>query len=230
MNLEQALNDYLRIRRSLGFRLQQQGNALRNFVAFLRAQGASYITTELALQWATQPAKVDPAQWAWRLGRVRRFAIWCSATEPRTEIPPQGFSLIVADASLLTSIATRRSRNYFVLPNNFQSNRPDTTLMTNYWFSWRASDYVDSKGHASSSQALFPVGSRHNRVVGMFLVHIHADIFNVASHKGRSFLQGLRQAPKPYSTRGALYTASRNRRSEVVLHIDGHGVSQGLSV
>jgi integrase/recombinase XerD len=90
VNLEQALSDYLRIRRSLGFRLQQQGGALRNFVAFLQAQGASYITTELALRWATQPAKVDPAQWAWRLGRVRRFAIWCSATEPRTEIPPTG--------------------------------------------------------------------------------------------------------------------------------------------
>ena len=74
MNLEQALNDYLRIRHSLGFRLQQQGSALGNFVAFLRAQGASFITTELAL----------------RLARVRRFAIWYSATEPRTEIPPAG--------------------------------------------------------------------------------------------------------------------------------------------
>ena len=90
MNLEQALNDYLRIRHGLGFRLQQQGSALGNFVAFLRAQGASFITTELALRWATQPAKVDPAQWAWRLARVRRFAIWYSATEPRTEIPPAG--------------------------------------------------------------------------------------------------------------------------------------------
>jgi len=90
VNLEQALNDYLRIRHSLGFRLQQQGSALGNFVAFLRAQGASFITTELALRWATQPAKVDPAQWAWRLARVRRFAIWYSATEPRTEIPPAG--------------------------------------------------------------------------------------------------------------------------------------------
>jgi len=90
VNLEQALNDYLRIRRSLGFRLQQQGSALRNFAAFLRAQGASYITTELALRWATQPAKAHPAQWAWRLSRVRRFAIWYSATEPRTEIPPEG--------------------------------------------------------------------------------------------------------------------------------------------
>jgi len=90
VNLEQAFNDYLRIRRSLGFRLQQQGSALRNFVAFLRAQGASHITTELALRWATQPAEAHPAQWAWRLGRVRRFAIWYSATEPRTEIPPTG--------------------------------------------------------------------------------------------------------------------------------------------
>ena len=90
MNLEQALKDYLRVRRSLGFRLQQQGSALWNFVAFIRAQGASYITTELALRWATQPAKAHPAQWAWRLGRVRRFAIWYSATEPRTEIPPAG--------------------------------------------------------------------------------------------------------------------------------------------
>lgn len=90
MNLEQALNDYIRIRRSLGFRLQQQASSLRNFVAFLRAEGASYITTELALRWATQPAKAHPAAWAWRLGRVRRFAIWYSATEPRTEIPPTG--------------------------------------------------------------------------------------------------------------------------------------------
>ena len=90
MNLEQALNDYLSIRRSLGFRLQQQASSLRNFVAFLRAEGASYITTKLALRWATQLAKAHPAAWAWRLGRVRRFAIWYSATEPRTEIPPTG--------------------------------------------------------------------------------------------------------------------------------------------
>jgi integrase len=88
--VEQALNDYLGIRRSLGFQLQQQASCLWNFVAFLQAEGASYITTELALRWATQPAKAHPTAWAWRLGRVRRFAIWYSATEPRTEIPPAG--------------------------------------------------------------------------------------------------------------------------------------------
>jgi integrase/recombinase XerD len=88
--LEQALNDYLRIRRSLGYRLREPEGLLRNFVAFLQAERAPCITRELALRWATQPAKAQPATWAGRLGIVRRFAIWHSATEPRTEIPPVG--------------------------------------------------------------------------------------------------------------------------------------------
>jgi len=88
--LEQALKDYLRIRRSLGFQLRLPASLLENFVAFLRAAGASYITTELALRWATQPTPAQPATWAGRLGMVRRFAIWLRASEPRTEIPPTG--------------------------------------------------------------------------------------------------------------------------------------------
>jgi integrase/recombinase XerD len=88
--LEQALNDYLRVRRSLGYRLREPEGLLRDFVAFLQAEGAPYITRKLALRWATQPATAQPATWAGRLGIVRRFAIWHSATEPRTEIPPVG--------------------------------------------------------------------------------------------------------------------------------------------
>ena len=88
--LEQALKDYLDIRRSLGYRLQKAEGLLRNFVAFLQAEGAPYITRELTLHWATQPAKAEPSTWAGRLGTVRRFAIWHSAIEPRSEIPPTG--------------------------------------------------------------------------------------------------------------------------------------------
>ena len=88
--LERALKDYLRIRRSLGFRLREAEFLLRNFVAFLQSERAPYITRELAVRWATQPAKVQPAFWAERLGIVRRFAIWHSAMDPRTEIPPVG--------------------------------------------------------------------------------------------------------------------------------------------
>jgi len=85
--LEQALNDYVSVRRSLGFRFQTPAILLRSFVVFLQAEGISHITRELALRWALQPAKVQPSTWTARLGMVRRFAIWCSATEPLTEIP-----------------------------------------------------------------------------------------------------------------------------------------------
>jgi len=87
---EKALKDYLRIRRSLGFQLREAEFLLRNFVAFLQSERAHYITRELAVRWATQPANVQPSFWAERLGIVRRFAIWHSAIEPRTEIPPAG--------------------------------------------------------------------------------------------------------------------------------------------
>jgi integrase/recombinase XerD len=89
-SLNSALQDYISIRRNLGFRLRIPASLLKNFVAFLKAEGASHITTELALRWATQPATSQPATWAWRLGIVRRFASWLSATDPRTEIPPFG--------------------------------------------------------------------------------------------------------------------------------------------
>jgi integrase/recombinase XerD len=89
-SLQQALKDYITIRRSLGFQLRIPASSLKKFVAFLQAEGASCITTELALRWATQPTKAQPFTWAWRLGMVRRFATWLSAIEPRTEIPPAG--------------------------------------------------------------------------------------------------------------------------------------------
>lgn len=88
--LEQALNEYVTIRRSLGFRLRLPASLLRNFVAFLKAEGAAYITTELALRWATLPRKAQPSTWTWRLGIVRRFAAWYKTTDSRTEIPPAG--------------------------------------------------------------------------------------------------------------------------------------------
>ncbi len=89
-SLDQALNEYIAIRRALGFELREVAGCLRNFVTFLKTEGASYITKELALRWAIQPAEAQPYTWAWRLGMVRRFAAWQSATEPRTEIPAPG--------------------------------------------------------------------------------------------------------------------------------------------
>ena len=83
------LENYLKLRRQLGFKLAMPGHLLPNFVRFAERQRASFITSKLALRWATQPANIIPAQRANRLGMVRRFAEYLSAIDPRTEIPPQ---------------------------------------------------------------------------------------------------------------------------------------------
>jgi integrase/recombinase XerD len=88
--LRQAVEDYLKMRRGLGFQLRNHGSALRDFIGFLEREGASDITTELALGWATQPSNAKPIWWASRLSMVRGFALYWSATEPRTEVPPLG--------------------------------------------------------------------------------------------------------------------------------------------
>lgn len=88
--LRQAVQDYLDLRRSLGFKLKEAGNALPDFVAFMEQHRAPYITQALALAWAQQPSDVQPAQWAQRLSYVRQFARHRSATDLRTEIPAPG--------------------------------------------------------------------------------------------------------------------------------------------
>jgi integrase/recombinase XerD len=88
--LREAVREYLNLRRSLGFRLHKAGKQLPAFVKFLEAHGASYITTKLALSWAQQPSTVQPAEWTQRLSIVRAFARHRSATDPRTQIPPEG--------------------------------------------------------------------------------------------------------------------------------------------
>jgi len=85
-----AVADYLSLRRRLGYKLRDPGIYLHDFVSFLERQGASHITTDLALRWAMQPANAQPAHWAARLRAVRLFAQHHSSSDPGTEIPPLG--------------------------------------------------------------------------------------------------------------------------------------------
>jgi integrase/recombinase XerD len=86
--LQVALDEYLAVRRALGFKLRLSGRLLQRFVDFASREGAEYITIELAVAWAMQPATAQPAQWANRLGMLRRFAQYCSANDPRNAVPP----------------------------------------------------------------------------------------------------------------------------------------------
>jgi integrase/recombinase XerD len=85
--IRKALNDYLDMRRGLGFKLVSDGTALLSFVNFLEQAGADYISTAHAVAWARLPTSVQPAQWGQRLRFVRGFARYCAALDPRTEVP-----------------------------------------------------------------------------------------------------------------------------------------------
>ncbi len=88
--LRQAVQEYVCMRRDLGFKLHEPGKGLLDFVTFLEQHRVSYITQALALAWAQQPSNVQPAHWARRLSFVRGFAQYRSATDPRTQIPAPG--------------------------------------------------------------------------------------------------------------------------------------------
>lgn len=85
--LHESLAGYVATRRALGTKLHEPATSLRHFVDFLEREGAEYITSELALRWATERSGVEPATWARRLCAVRLFASWLCVTDPRTQVP-----------------------------------------------------------------------------------------------------------------------------------------------
>jgi integrase/recombinase XerD len=88
--LSRHLEDYLRLRRSLGFKLEFPGLVLPSLVSYLEAAGAATVTAELAIAWAGQPRGVLPITWAHRLGAARGFARYLTTIDPATQIPPAG--------------------------------------------------------------------------------------------------------------------------------------------
>ena len=86
--LSKAVDDYLALRRSLGFKLRHETWWLPDFVSYLKQHRSSVVTTELAAQWAQQPPNGSLNWWAHRLSAIRQFAKYHRAFDPRTEVPP----------------------------------------------------------------------------------------------------------------------------------------------
>jgi integrase/recombinase XerD len=105
--LAEHLNDYLRLRRGLGFQLGRHGEVLPRFVAYLEARGAATITVELAVAWARSPAGIKPITVDYRLSAVRGFARYLHAIDPAHEIPPPG----------LCSVPRRRPAPFIYTPD-----------------------------------------------------------------------------------------------------------------
>jgi integrase len=86
--LQAALEDYLALRRSMGFKLRRAEKLLGQFVEYCNASGVEIVTTGRALQWATLP---DGASRSWvshRLCVVRGFSRHLALIDERHEVLP----------------------------------------------------------------------------------------------------------------------------------------------
>jgi len=85
------LEDYLTLRRGLGYRSPSQERALRAFARYLdRDDHEGPIPLERSLNWATSTASTDPCNPSRRLTSVRGFLRHLSALDGATEVPAPG--------------------------------------------------------------------------------------------------------------------------------------------
>jgi integrase len=84
--LRAQAEDYLALRRTLGFRLDRAARRLRAFVQFATAQGDTHVRASTAVAWAAEAP--SPAARHVRLRTIWRLARFLHAEDPAHEIPP----------------------------------------------------------------------------------------------------------------------------------------------
>jgi hypothetical protein len=87
MSVRTRVEEYLAMRRSLGYKLRGEGRMLLEFADRLDSCGQSTVTVTAALAWATEPRHAAANHWHRRLSVVRCFARHLSAFDPTCETP-----------------------------------------------------------------------------------------------------------------------------------------------
>ena len=132
--LEQRLDEYLQLRRTLGHKMAEAHRVLPWFVSYLDDHGIEFVTVEAALAWSLErevPAgSVVPSH---RMMVVRGFARYLSGIDARTEVPPAGTirrpnrwrrPFIYSDADVLAMIEQAR----VVIPQPLRSATYQTLI------------------------------------------------------------------------------------------------------
>jgi integrase len=87
--LRHHAEDYLQVRRALGYKLRGEGLLLASFVGYLEHAGASTVTTGAAVDWTKLATSAGRAYLARRMRVARGFARYLAAFDRNTEVPPQ---------------------------------------------------------------------------------------------------------------------------------------------
>ena len=88
-SLHGKLEEYLAVRRAMGFKMERHEKLLGQFAGFITGNGETVVTIENAIAWATLPAAARTRWHALRLSAVRGFAAWLNAAGPAHQVPPR---------------------------------------------------------------------------------------------------------------------------------------------
>ena len=88
--LRKHLDEYLALRRGLGFELARCESRLRNFAGYLAKKHADWITVPQVVDYVMRPVGRSANTQAGYLAAIRGFTKYLSGIDPRTEIPPLG--------------------------------------------------------------------------------------------------------------------------------------------
>ena len=132
--LEQHLEEYLQLRRTLGYKLAEAQRLLPRFVTYLDSHSVEFVTLEAALAWSLErEVPVGSVVPAHRMMVVRGFARYLSGIDARTEVPPAGAirqpqrwrrPFIYSDADVLALIEQAR----VVIPQPLRSATYQTLI------------------------------------------------------------------------------------------------------
>jgi integrase len=86
--LQAHVDDYLAMRRALGYQLVEHERMLTDLAGTLEAAGTARLTVDAVLAWAVAGGTVSRGQAARRLSAARRFASYLAVFDPATEVPP----------------------------------------------------------------------------------------------------------------------------------------------
>jgi integrase/recombinase XerD len=90
MSVRSHVEQYLAMRRSLGFKLRGEGRMLLEFADRLDRAGQATVTVTAAVAWAIESSDVTAAHRRRRLALVRGFARYLATFDPDCQIPPLG--------------------------------------------------------------------------------------------------------------------------------------------
>ena len=89
--LRERLDEYLELRRSLGFQLNDLERQVGLFCTWLEARSQTRtFTIDDAVAWARLNPDAHPSWWATRLSLVRRFAAYLNANDVDVPVIPSG--------------------------------------------------------------------------------------------------------------------------------------------